>query len=109
MRVEEYIPPMISGFEPKVCHFDTLDQLLEEIDWIKEKANRLNTKDIFYQFSLIRDTGNKIRKQHMLMAEYNGGKDYWVIGFIRDYDIRILEDLPEFNPVEVGCGTDRGK
>ena len=52
--------------------FDTIEELLEIVKHLTE------IKD-FYRFSI-----SSTSSANMLMAEYNNGKKWWVIGYIKD-------------------------
>lgn len=88
----QHIPAFFSGIEPDIVKFDTQDELLE-IDFVKnysvDKRFGEETRDeYFHQYSL---DGDK------LMAECNGGKCWFVIGFIDDTSNL---NLPEWIPKE---------
>ena len=76
------IPAFVSGVRPKIESFRTLDELLA-IPWVIRFTDQSRTfmqwiqrvkLDAFYQFS---------KAERELMAEYNGGDKWWVVGHIR--------------------------
>lgn len=83
-KIHKYFPGFVDRPTPREDEFETLDQLLN-IDWVKTWADR---KD-FYRFSLDCSPGENI-----LMAEYNGGKVWWVVGFIDNYIEGLLDWVP---------------
>lgn len=77
MTFKQHIPGFISGVDPVSFPFSSLDELLQN-----EIIRRWATDPAFYRFSLSdKDT---------LMAEMDGGKKWWVVGFIKDGDATSL-------------------
>lgn len=79
--LEQHIPSFCEGFEPKIGDFKNLQELLE-IDFVKDWSKK---KD-FYRYSL--SSAN-------LMAEFNKGNKWYVIGYLRNYGID-LSNLPRW-------------
>ena len=67
--IKQYIPNFISGVDPETVEFNTLSELLD-ISFVKIHKD----KD-FYQYSVSEDRWGTI-----LMAEYNSGIKWWVVG-----------------------------
>jgi hypothetical protein len=67
--IKQHRPNFFSGFENKIKSFETLEELLA-IDFVQNFANQ----DNFHQFS-VEEIGN------MLMAEYDGGATWYVVGY----------------------------
>jgi len=83
--IDQYRPAFFTGFENAKVEFKTKDELLN-IEWVKAFAETPR----FHQFSVSRyDHG-----QHVLMAEYREGKEWWVVGYLDD----PVKDLPAFDP-----------
>ncbi len=67
-EIRQHIPAFITGIKPKTVNFKTQDDLLN-IDFVKQKII-----EKFFQFSI---SGN------ILMAEYDNGEYYFVIGYLK--------------------------
>jgi hypothetical protein len=65
----------VEGYPKALVEFDTLDELLA-IPWVKNFSD-LKT---FYRYSV---------SGKCLMAEYRGGREWWVIGLLRHNDIEL--------------------
>ena len=90
MKAEQYRPSLFTGFEKKENYFSNTKELLS-IEWVNDFSKYSN----FYRFSLSRDkTGNN----HTLMAEYDNGCKWYVVAFIKEKNIKILNDLIEWKP-----------
>jgi hypothetical protein len=63
--------------------FNSLEELVN-LPFVKSMANREN----FYRFSITTDKTKK------LMAEYNEGGEWWVVGFLSE----TIAELPEWSP-----------
>ena len=70
--IKQHIPNFVSGFDPVIQNFETLEELLS-IDFVK----RWSCDDDFHQFSI----GPYGDRWH-LMAEQHNGKRWGVIGYI---------------------------
>lgn len=96
MKAERYLPNYFSGFKPERNQFDNSKELFG-IDWISD----FKETDGFHRFSIGRDAEyvehNK-QPQHVLMAEYKDGYEWWVVAFIRDKDISGIDDIPNWKP-----------
>ncbi len=90
-KITQEIPPW-SDMKPKTAEFDTMDELTA-ISWVKNWASG----DDFHRLSL---SGNA------LMSEMNGGRKWWVIGYIARPD---LLDLPKWVAVESPKVPDDGR
>ena len=88
--VRQYFPAFYSGFEEKESKFNSIEDLLK-IDWIKKWSETPN----FYRYSISR---LDYREQfiYALMAEYEGGCHWFVIGYIDKYD--LIKELPNWAP-----------
>jgi len=64
-----HIPSFVDGVESVVTEFDTLEQLMG-IAWVRRFSNRVD----FHQFSL---------SENLLIAEYRGGREWWVCGHLK--------------------------
>lgn len=79
----QHRPAYFSGFENEESKFNSLEELLN-IQWIKNWKDH----DNFHRFSI---------SDYDLMAEFNEGKEWWVIAYLDD--ISTLKDLPIWKPV----------
>jgi len=79
LRITQHVPCFVEC-DPYRGTFDTLKELFE-IDWIKQYQKDDNLE--FYRFSL---------SSNILMAEYNKGNKWWVVGYI--YGDLCKIDLP---------------
>jgi len=77
--IKQHIPDFCEGFEKALVEFNTLEELLA-IDFVK----KFSTFPKFHQFSM--------NDGHMI-AEYRGGREWWVVGRIRE----PVEGLPAWN------------
>lgn len=86
--IRQHIPNFVSGFNPAIEEFKTLDELLN-LDFVK----RFSDGDPnFYRFS-VKDYVTRVH----LMAEYDEGRTWWVVGYING----IAKDdigLPQWIP-----------
>lgn len=80
-----------AGFDPESITFSSLDDLLE-IDFVKSHTRQAG----FYRYSLNRSSGTV---RNPLLAEYQNGKKWFVIGFIEG-DISLL-DLPDWKNIQL--------
>ena len=89
--IKQHIPNFCEGFKPKTVEFNTKEELLS-IDFVNgfTMFGDVKAKD-FYQFSYS-DSINDIN-EYTLMAEYNSGRKWWVVGFIAGWD-EITNQLP---------------
>jgi hypothetical protein len=71
--ITQHRPAYFSGFENEVVRFETLDDLLA-IGFVANFRQDMETP--FHRFSLA--------DGRMLMAEYDEGHVWWVVGFISD-------------------------
>jgi len=89
-KIKQYRPNLVTTTEEnKIVSFETTEELLN-IDFVKNFSNR----DNFYRFSLSIDN---YFNQHSLMAEYDEGREWWVVGFI---DNPLEVNLPKWMPKE---------
>ena len=78
--IRQYRPAFVESDEKlQNTEFESWDDLMA-IPWVHAFADEPN----FYRFSVFRDT---------LMAEYRGGKEWWVVGFLGAPD----ESFPAWN------------
>ncbi len=88
--IRQYYPAYFSEFMEEVKTFTTLKELFN-IEWV-DSFSKLSNGEInpkFYRYSIsIYPSGN------MLMAEYDGGYEWWVIGYVDEND--IINELPVF-------------
>ena len=85
--IKQHIPNFVSGVDPETVEFQTLDELLD-ISFVKIWKDKN-----FYQYSVSEDRWGTI-----LMAEYNSGIKWWVVGNIKGTTREEL-GLPEWKPV----------
>lgn len=77
-EIRQHRPAFFEGWENETIQFDTLEELLA-IPWVKNFSAHGN----FHQYSV---SGNH------LMAEYRGGREWWVVGTLK-HDV---EGLPKW-------------
>jgi len=82
-RIRQHRPAFVTGFENEVVKFNTAEELLE-IEFVKN----FSRNDNFYRYSL---------GSGALMAEYEDGYEWWVIGHI---DNAEEVNLPMWMPKE---------
>lgn len=70
-EIRQHVPGFVDGVEPNVVAFDTLEQLLA-IPFVK----RWTDSERFYRLS--------VNDEVYLIAEFNGGREWWVVGYLRD-------------------------
>ena len=75
--IRQHIPASVVGFEEDAVtiEFDTLEELVA-IPFVKNFSIYGN----FYRYSV---------SDNHLMAEYRGGREWWVIGFLQNPDIGL--------------------
>ncbi len=82
ITAREHIPPYCSGVESRTDSVSSVEELLA-LPWVARF--RMMSPQTFYQFSL--------SDHRRLMAEYDTGKEFWVVAYLSS-DEPI--DLPEF-------------
>ena len=93
-KIKQHRPSYVTGFENEVKEFSSLEELLN-IEFVKsftfQPNGELNLD--FHQFSISKELGT-----YLLMAEYNKGSNWWVVGYIDDNEITkklpIWQDKP---------------
>lgn len=90
-KIKQYRPNYFSGYENQIESFNSFEQLLN-IDFVKKFSNHNN----FYRYSLA--LGESYEDNNTLMAEYENGSVWWVVGFIDKKT--LIYELPIFNPKE---------
>jgi hypothetical protein len=91
-KIKQHRPAYVSGYEDAVVSFTTTEELLN-IDFVKNFAKDIGG-DTFYRFSISPADSPGVRQT--LMAEYNNGKKWWVVGFL---DTNEGITLPQWSPV----------
>lgn len=69
-QIRQHRPAFFEGYENQTSGFETTNDLLQ-IDWV---ANFASMKD-FHIFSMA---------DNHLMAEYKGGREWWVVGTVKE-------------------------
>lgn len=78
MNIVQHIPNFCEGDEPPICvEFQTVEELLA----IEFVAN-WSLLPKFYQYSLFIHKKKGGHKRHAFMAEFDEGKEWWVVGKI---------------------------
>jgi hypothetical protein len=85
--IEQYRPNYVSGYENNKNTFKSIQELLN-IDWVSNFKS-----DKFYQFSMCHKSFHG--DQNTLIAEYNNGEEWYVVGFINETD--LINELPIFD------------
>ena len=103
-QIKQYRPGFFTGFENAVKEFNSLEELLalDFVDNFKKLPENISSnKELhphFHQFSISTQSGDF---PHILMAEYKGGSEWWVVGYINETE--IVKQLP------VWVGKDESK
>lgn len=103
-QIKQYRPAFFTGFENEVKEFNSLEELLAVDNFKKLPANISSNKELdprFHQFSISTLSGEF---PHILMAEYEGGKVWWVVGYINENE--IVKQLPSWAAKEKNESTD---
>ena len=72
MKIKQHRPAYFTGFVDVVVEFSTREELFQ-IDFVKSFSSQKN----FSRFSLSENYG-----RHVLMAEFDDGYSWWVVGYI---------------------------
>lgn len=78
-EIRQHIPDFCEGFEKAVVEFNTLEELLA-IPFVKN----FSAHDSFHRYSV---------NDNHLIAEYRGGREWWVVGILKS----SVEGLPEWD------------
>lgn len=88
MKITRHVPTFCEGFAQFEHNATDFDGLLSA-EWIKN----IKQQDKFYKFSFTKYlSGNDV---FILMAEFEEGKRWWVVGFIQDCKMEDI-NLPEW-------------
>jgi len=79
--IRQHIPPFVDGVDPKKGTFRSLPELLQ-VPWVAAWTDDPN----FHRFS--------VSDRTRLMAEFDGGKVWWVVGFLSE----VPDGLPVWEP-----------
>lgn len=95
--IRQYRPAFVTGFKNATVPFKSLSELLE-IDFVKNFKHDLFDDEskidpLFHQFSI--SVGEE-RDDYPLMAEYDNGYSWYVVGFINCLD--LVRELPVWKP-----------
>lgn len=86
-QIRQHIPGFVDGIEPAEATFSTLDELLS-VPFVARFREIVDPGKPFHRFSYSED-GN------LLMAEYDEGRSWWVVGYLRE----AVDGLPNWEPV----------
>jgi len=95
--IKQYRPGFFTGFENAEKEFNSLEELLalDFVDNFKKLPANTNREldPHFHQFS-ISSMSDKLNVDfpNVLLAEYDGGKTWWVVGYINETE--IVKQLP---------------
>lgn len=100
MTLIEHVPSFVSGYDPKEFEFNSLDELFK-LNTLKKFMDDL----WFHKFSVQKECTSfdeiefhyfpKFR--YTLMAEYNNGYKWWVVGYIvTEGESEVLDKLPKW-------------
>lgn len=95
-QIIQYRPNFFTGFHNETKTFNSLEELFN-IQWV-DNFRKLTNEQIdptFYQYSIIKHIGKK-GYVYTLMAEYNKGLNWYVVGIIDDGE--IIKELPVWIP-----------
>jgi hypothetical protein len=98
-KIKQYKPAFFSGFDKETKEFNSLEELFA-IQWVDSFANSSfkNMPPLFYRFSV-----SQRPDQIVLMAEFDEGNSWWVVGYIElnnENDQSIINKLPKWKPNE---------
>lgn len=85
--IRQHVPPFVEGGNPKTAKFKSLSALLR-VPWVAKWAADAS----FHRFSV----NNRIRQQPLLMAEFENGSVWYVVGFLTE----VPAGLPVWEPRE---------
>ena len=91
--IRQYRPNYFTGFKNETRTFGSLKELLS-IDWV-DNFRKLPNGQIdpnFHQYSINKYSNHK-GYEYILLAEYENGYKWWVIGFVDENE--IIKELPE--------------
>ena len=93
-RILQHYPNFVSGHESLEATYSNLDQLLS-VDWVDHFSKDLHGNDDsgFYRYSRSEKCDFAKESYYLLMAEYQEGTKWWVIGYVYDDD-DIITQLP---------------
>lgn len=92
MRVRQHIPNFAEGFEPEKTYVFTADEL-ERLEFIHNWTQH----QMFYRFAVHRHYYRHEDDIHLMLAEFDGGKEWWVIAYLEGEDsLKILAKYPEW-------------
>lgn len=83
--IKQYRPDFMSGWKNEEIQFETKEELLN-IDWVNNFTKPQFGIDTFYRFS--------ISKGYVLMAEYEEGQAWYVVGYISDSE--VINQFPKW-------------
>jgi hypothetical protein len=92
MHFRQHVPGYCEGVEAYEFDFTSAEELTSHPRVAAWKADDYTGKGSFHRFSL----GPYDSFSHLLMAEYDGGKHWWVVGYVAD---AAGLDLPAWTPV----------
>ena len=92
--IKQYRPGFFTGYENEVKSFNSLEELFA-IEFVNNfTKNPINEPDPrFHKFS----KSTPSEDTTILMAEYEEGKVWWVVGYLSDAD-EIVKELPLWVP-----------
>ena len=93
MKALRYRPSFFTGWEDEIVYFNTLEELINT-SWVISFSNHPN----FYRFSIDRKYAPSSNIN--LMAEYDNGRNWYVVAIISEYDLELLKGLPEWVAVK---------
>lgn len=99
MKIKQHIPNSTSGAEPKGAEFSSLEELLK-IDFVERWGHDMikgeNDCDRFFRFSFSPYVAADLNAvdNYLLMAEFNEGKNSWVVGYLDSIEGLALPKWP---------------
>ena len=92
MKVRQHIPTFFSGFDQQEAEVNTLEEL-QALEFVQ----RWTTLPGFDRFSVELNYGAPEVPCHLLMAEFNEGKKWWVVAYLSG-QTDLVQHLPEWRP-----------
>ena len=92
-RIIQYRPNFVSGFENIISEFNCTDELFA-IPFVDNFKLKDFMESKFYQFSYDEYSTSQPEKRYVMLAEYDEGKLFYVVGFTDENE--IIKTLPRW-------------
>ena len=95
-QIEKYIPDFCKGIKKEIDSFKSLEEL-KRIGYVEEFKKSSQVGLNFYRYSVSKGLFKR-DFENILIAEYNKGSLWLVIGYIDDFE--IIKELPPWKKYE---------